>query len=319
MPLTPRPAMPHCLPILLLAAWAVVFAPDRASAADPVYPKGLRIGLTPVGDLKPSARFSGFEDSAHSVQVSMLELPPPAAEEIARSIFAQQQVGLTDVKRESFPFQDGVGFLVSARGEANGVRVRKWFLTASGLMSNPAIMLRVEVPEAASAIYSDAAIRQMLASVTLRATPVDEQLTMLPFKIKDLGGFRIAKVVINEGAILIDGPGEDLAKQPYVMVSLGRGLPQSADDRARFARELMASAPLRDVVVTSAEAMRIEGRPGYEVRATATGLDGKPLALVQWLRFGGGGFLRIIGAVHEENWDQFFPRFRAVRDGIDTE
>ena len=80
----------------------------------------------------------------------------------------------------------------------------------------------------------------------------------------------------------------------------------------------MSSAPLRDIVVTFAEAMRIDGRPGYEVRATAMGFDGKPLALVQWLRFGGGGYLRVIGAVHQENWDQLFPRFRAVRDGIDS-
>jgi len=64
--------------------------------------------------------------------------------------------------------------------------------------------------------------------------------------------------------------------------------------------------------------MRIDGRPGYEVRATATGYDGKKLSLVQWLRFGGGGFVRVIGAVHQENWDQFFPRFRAVRDGIES-
>jgi hypothetical protein len=64
--------------------------------------------------------------------------------------------------------------------------------------------------------------------------------------------------------------------------------------------------------------MRIEGQPGYEVRATAKGYDGKPLALVQWLRFGRGGFVRVIGAVHQENWDQLFPRFRAVRDGIDS-
>src|SRR5690242_11875225 len=122
MPLAPHSAMLRCLPILLFAVWALAFASDRASAADPVYPKGLRIGLTPVGDLKPSTRFPGFEDTARGVQVSMLELPPPAAEEIARSIFAQQQIGLADVRRESFPFQDGVGFLVSAHGETNGVK-----------------------------------------------------------------------------------------------------------------------------------------------------------------------------------------------------
>jgi hypothetical protein len=159
----------------------------------------------------------------------------------------------------------------------------------------------------------------MLATVTLRAPPIEEQLAMLPFKIKDLAGFRVMKVVLNDGAILVDGDDDDMVKHPYTIISAGRGGPQNPDDRARFARELLTSAPLRDLVVTLAEPMRIDGRPGYEVRATATGFDGKPLALVQWLRFSGGGFLRIIGAVHKENWDQFFPRFRAVRDGISVE
>jgi hypothetical protein len=307
------------LPILLIAAWAIVSGAATALAADPVFPTGSRIGLTPVGDLTPSARFPGFEDASRGVQIAMLELPPPAAEEIERSIFAKQQIGLTDVKRESFAFESGIGVLVTGLGEANSVKVRKWFLTASGLGNSPAILLKVEVPEAAGAVYSEAAVRQMLATVTLRAPPLEEQLAMLPFKIKELAGFRVMKVVLNDGAILIDGAGDDLNKHPYAIISAGRGAPQNPDDRARFARELLASAPLRDLVVTMAEPMRIDGRPGYEVRATATGFDGKPLALVQWLRFGGGGFLRIIGAVPKENWDQFFPRFRAVRDGIDQE
>ena len=63
--------------------------------------------------------------------------------------------------------------------------------------------------------------------------------------------------------------------------------------------------------------MRIGGPPVFEIRANAKGPDGAPLALVQWLRFGGGGFLRIIGVVPKDDWDRLFPRFRAVRDGID--
>jgi hypothetical protein len=64
--------------------------------------------------------------------------------------------------------------------------------------------------------------------------------------------------------------------------------------------------------------MRINGVHGYEVRARARGAGGAPLALVQWLRFGGGdGFLRVIGVTAQDRWDDLFPRFRAVRDSID--
>jgi hypothetical protein len=56
---------------------------------------------------------------------------------------------------------------------------------------------------------------------------------------------------------------------------------------------------------------------GYEVRAQAAGLDGAPVSLVQWLRFGSGGFLRIIAVAKKDQWDALFTRFRAVRDGIE--
>ena len=38
--------------------------------------------------------------------------------------------------------------------------------------------------------------------------------------------------------------------------------------------------------------------------------------VAQWLRFGGGGFLRVVGVGRKDDWDALFTRFRAVRDGI---
>jgi hypothetical protein len=38
--------------------------------------------------------------------------------------------------------------------------------------------------------------------------------------------------------------------------------------------------------------------------------------MVQWLRFGTGGYLRIVAVSPSEDWDTMFARFRAVRDGI---
>lgn len=312
------------LPMLLLAAliatWAIVCVPGTVLAAEPVFPKGSRVGLSPVGDLQPSKRFPGFEDVAHGVEISMLGIAA-AGRRTNRAFDLCRATGRAhrgEARKLSVPERHRRPHHRPWRGKQY-VKARKWFLTASTFGTSPTFILKVQVPETASAVYSEATIREMLATVTLRAPPVEEQLAMLPFKITDLAGFRTAKVVPNEGAILVDGPNDDLTKQPYAIISAGRGGPQSPDDRARFARELLASAPLRDLVVTLAEPMRIDGRPGFEVRATATGFDGKPVALVQWLRFSGGGFLRIIGAVPKENWDQFFPRFRAVRDGINTE
>jgi hypothetical protein len=314
--------MRHRLPILLIALWAALLAPSAGFAADPVFPVGSRIGLVPPGDLKLSRHFIGFEDPDRKVTISILQVPVTAHEDIERSVFAKNQTGLTEVKRESFGFENGIGFLLVGNGEQDGVKIRKWFLTATGFgpqFIDLAMLIKVDVPDSAGAVYSDAVIRAALASVTFRLAPIEEQLTTVPFKLTELAGFRVMRVVPNEGVILIDGPESDMIKQPYLILSRSRGDPESPDARARFARELITSAPLRDITVTLAEPMRIDGRPGYEVRASATGFDGKPLALVQWLRFSGGGFVRIIGAVPKDNWNQFFPRFRAVRDGIDLD
>jgi hypothetical protein len=117
--------------------------------------------------------------------------------------------------------------------------------------------------------------------------------------------------------ILTEGPSDDIAKQPYVIVSIGRGSPETTDERAKFARDLLAAAPLRDLTMQSAEDMRIGGRPGFEIRGQAKGLNNEPLMVAQWLRFNGGSFLRIVGVGRKDDWDGLFTRFRAVRDGID--
>ena len=57
---------------------------------------------------------------------------------------------------------------------------------------------------------------------------------------------------------------------------------------------------------------------GIDVEHLKHALGGNEVALVQWLRFGGSGFLRIIGVGAKDDWDALFTRFRAVRDGIEA-
>jgi hypothetical protein len=47
-----------------------------------------------------------------------------------------------------------------------------------------------------------------------------------------------------------------------------------------------------------------------------SGKDNTPVTVVQWLRFGNQNSLRIIGSAPRDAWTKAFPRFRAVRDGI---
>ena len=312
--------MRYLILVTLLTAWTCLAPQSPARAEGPVFPPGLRIGLEPAGTLAVSRRFPGFEDADRHVVVGIFDLPAAAYEQLSRSAFSPDQQGLANAKRENFPFAGGIGVLVSGMAQADGTQMHRWFLVTTAAPAQAkdlAMMVRVEVPEAAHSVYTDAVVRKMLASIAFRELPIEELLGLLPFKVTDLAGFRVLKVV-PDGVIVIDGAGDDLSKQSYAVITVGRGAPDDAADRGRFARNLMTSAPLRDLELTSADAMRIGGTPGFEIRGQAKGLKDEPVKLVQWLRFGsvGGGFLRIVAVAGTDQWDATFNRFRALRDGV---
>jgi hypothetical protein len=301
----------------MLVIWAGLAASGSDALAEPVFPPGLRVGLEPPDGLALSNRFPGFENADSKVALSILDLPGRAYDDIERSAFDSEQKNLTNVKRESFPFASGIGFLMVGQSTVEGAIVHKWFLLASAYGKDLTALVSVEVPEAAHATYTDAVIRKALTSVTFRETPLQEQLGLMPFKLNEMAGFRVMQAMPGGGLILTDGPANDINTQPYMIVSVGPGAPGDPDGRAKFARDMLASAPLRDLTMTLADPMRIGGSQGYEIRAQAKGLNGDAISLVQWVRFGSGGFLRIVGVSRTDAWDALFTRFRAVRDGID--
>src|ERR1700750_3205150 len=108
----------------------------------------MRIGLEPAPGLVPSKRFPGFEDDSNKVAVAILDLPGGAYQELERGAFGPQQKGLTDVRRESFPFGSGVGFLIIGKAEENGVKLTKYFLVGTaiaGPAADLAMLINVQV------------------------------------------------------------------------------------------------------------------------------------------------------------------------------
>ncbi len=308
---------------LLLAGWAVFLALAFSTWASPAtaqtrFPPGLRVGLTVPGDMKPSARFPGFEDADRKAAINILDMPATAREGMERAAFAETQTEVQNLKREAFPFESGIGVLVSGTATENGEKVHKWFLVASSAMgpvNDLATLVSVHVPDSALSVYSDTVVRNALRSVTFRPAPLQEQLAMLPFKLDDMAGFRVMSALPG-GVILIDSIEDDITSFPYMIVAIGRGAPES-DDRGQFAANLLSQAPLRNLRIQSSEAMRISNGAGHEIRAQAESVNGKPVKLVQWIRFGGSGFVRIIGVANDAQWDGVFNRFRAIRDAVE--
>jgi hypothetical protein len=179
----------------------------------------------------------------------------------------------------------------------------------------------VQVPENATKIYTDEAVRQMFASATTRKeVPVEEQLSMMPFNVTDLGSFKNVRA-LAPGAALVLADGDEATgfePAPFMVIGIIGATPPNPDDRARFAQESATRIPgVRDWKITMSEPIRIDGQPAYETRLDATsGKDNTPVTVVQWLRFGGPRMLRIVGSAPRDKWSEAFPRFRAVRDGI---
>jgi hypothetical protein len=268
-----------------------------------------------------STNFFGFEDLNASAAIILAALPAEAYAELERTMTADalKTQGIVFEKREPMSLASGKAFLVIGHQQLDKTTVRKWILIAS----SPALtaVVTTQIPDPARNIYSDDVIRAALSTLAVRSTvPVDEQLSLLPFKISDLAGFAIGGILPGRAVVLGDPPGEAAAgPAPHIVVSVGAGGPAQTSDRDDFAREIFATIPnVRDGRVTSSEPLRIIGQPGHQIMAQARDPTGTvDLTVVQWLRFGGGGYLHMVGIARVDGWQAAYPRFRAVRDSIE--
>jgi hypothetical protein len=317
-----RPVLSWLAACALSVLWLIPAQLIPAQAADAIFPLASRIGMVPPAGLTASKRFLGFEDRNNNVFIRLIALPGKAFAEIEKSMTNDglRKQGMTVEKRESFVLPSGKGLLLVARQNANSVRILKWLLIAP--FGDLTALASFEMPTSAAERYPDATVRAALATLTARSkVPDDEQLSLLPFRVSEMAGMRLVRVVPGTAAQLTDGPKDtlDASKQPHIVISVAAGGPQRPGDRDHFARTAFSGLPpLKDVRISNSEPMRIGGQPGHEIRAQGkdpqTGTD---IQIVQWLRFGSGGYLRILGMAPKQDWTKTFMRFRTVRDGLE--
>ena len=306
-----------CLLVLLFLA----LGGGRVEAADVVYPPGSRLGLVPPAGMTTSANFFGFEDPNTNAAIILVSLPVQAYSELERSVSAEvlRREGVTLEKRETLSLSTGKAFLVIGRQEIDKTKIRKWILI--GASSNLTALVTVQIPDSAKNVYSDAAIRETLATLAIRETiPIEEQLSLLPFKLTELAGYHVGAIMPGRAAILSDAaPNATAPARSQILVTVGPGGPAQTSERETFARDAFAAiSNIRDVRVVTSEPLRILGQPGHQILAQARDASGATaLTVVQWLRFGGGGYLQIVALAPAETWSDAYPRFRAVRDGIE--
>jgi hypothetical protein len=308
--------MKHIRRLLAIALFGAAIGP--AFAADPTFPPGVRVGMTPLVGLVRAKTFVGFESEDQSVKVLVAELPAEAYGEVI-SAFKANPAGSRGIVPESIETAAGLAYYTAenARDGANNVR-RYSMILPGGTFSG---YVAVQVPENAAKIYTDDAVRQMFASAAIRQeVPVDEQLGLMPFKISELSDFKNIRTLAAGAAIILADGNEATGFEaaPFMILGLVGAAPAQPEDRGRFAQQAATTIPgVRDARITMSEPIRIDGMAAYETRIDATsGKDNTPVSVVQWIRFGGPNALRIVGSAPRDEWPKAFPRFRAVRDGI---
>jgi hypothetical protein len=238
---------------------------------------------------------------------------------------------VSNIKREILLTASGAAHLISANQEHEGAKVRKWMLVTWKAGTDYTVLVTAIVPEAAKKTYDDAAMRKIFVSLSLRdQVPQEEILSLLPFNVGDRANFRTIRPVAGGRGVLLtdqeqsdntekkDNPADEPGDQPEILVTVNPGAPAQANRTPAFRR----TTPRRNAR-HQGRAHRVLGIhahrhvAGYEIRLEAkSAKSGKDVNVVQWVRFGGGSFIHVVGVSPREKWAESFPRFRAVRDGI---
>jgi hypothetical protein len=290
-------------------------------AAEPIFPPGSRIGLTPPDGMVPSGAFQGFEDRARGAMLVLSEFSGQSFTKVEKEFSPErmQASGMEPIAREMIALPGGPALVVGARQRENGVLMRKWALIARE--NDITVLVIAALPDAAKDAYPDAALRAALASVIVRAKlSSEDMLAVLPYRLGEFGGFRLLRTSPDGTAVLTLGSKDTTlpAEQPYFMMTPRAVEPPQASERDRFAqRMLITFVSNPDLRIMSSEPVRIAGSQGHEVIAeTKDKVTGDDLVMVQWLRFG-GSVMQMFGIARKDQWPDALPRMRALRDGIE--
>jgi hypothetical protein len=338
---------------VLLLAW-LIDVPARA--ADPQFPPGSRIGLVPPTGMVVSDAFAGFADPEKNAAILIATLPAAAYSQLDKTLDIEElhKQGISLEKREPMRLGIGKGFLLTGRQSVGKEHYRKWLMVMA--VEDVTAMVSVQVPEAATAYPANAVRAALNTLAVRQSVPEQEQLGLLPFIVGDLAGFHVDAVLPGRALVLSATTGEaskdaskdaskeapkdssaegpkdssketakDSSKEALtrhlearLLITAAPGGPAEAEDRGNFARTSFAEiGGIRDVHITMSEPLRIGGQSGYQTMAEAKDVhSGTDVMVVQWLRFGSGGFLQMTGIGRADVWTSMLSRLRAVRDSI---
>jgi hypothetical protein len=309
--------------IRLLATGLALIAFTAAAAANPVFPPGSRLGLTPPEEMEVSKRFAGFEAPGAAAAITFVEMPPEAYADLSTRLTAEalEGQGLKETGREKLTIEGREAFLVTGEQAVGPVTVTKLLLIAS----EPSVTAFV-IAQAVkgSDVYSVEALRRSLVTLTVRKPlSLEDQIAALPFRLTDSAGFRPVRVLAGNSILYTEGPKDILRgpEQPVLIAASSTTPPPPPQHRDSFARSALFSAPsLREIVVERADSFRQRGSDWHEMVARAKDLDtDEDVVVTQVVRFAPNGYVRLVGIARTADRSELLPRFRRAADSVEVD
>jgi hypothetical protein len=310
----------------LFVALACTIATTPARADQPVFPTGSHVGLVPPAGMTMAQTYPGFIDAAKNAGILIGMLPLEAYPDIEKTLAddALKKHGFTAEKRDTLQLSIGKGLLVvGTEVGPDKTKYRKWMLIAK--TADLTALVTVQEPVESNA-YSDAAVRASLATLVERETVPDaELLSLLPFTVGDLAGFKLANVIPGKALMLTDSPKDPHAPtqdtpefDARFIITAVPSAPTGSTERADLARYAFNSiAGIKDIHLTMSEPIRINNQQGFETVAQAKDANTNgDVMVMQWLRFDGGRFLQMVAISRANVWSTELPRLRTIRDSI---
>ena len=224
------------------------------------------------------------------------------------------------IARETIALPGGDGLLVVARQSENGVAMRKWALLTR--TEDMTVVVVASLPDAAKDSYPDAALRDALGSVTVRAKlPPDADARRSAVSV---GRSRRFPAVAREPGRHRGADARRRTTPPCRRSSpisrsrcappIRRRPPSATASRCARSR---SSSVVRTCTWSAPAQVRIGGEQGHEIVAESRDArTGDEFMLVQWLRFGTSGFVQMFGTARKDQWAAVLPRMRTLRDGF---
>jgi len=217
--------------VALLVAARVL--PPSCLGADPIFPPGVRVGITPLVGLYRRRAFVGFETEDHSVKVLVAELPADAYGEVA-SAFKANPAGAGGIKPESIEDIAGLAYYTAENAKDGANNVRRYSMILPGqhffrLRRRPSSeMPPKSIP---TRPYGKCLPRRRSQGGSGR-----RQLGLMPFKISELSAFKMfarwRSVLPSFSPTAMKKP---LEAAPFNGHGLIGSAPAQPEDRGRFA------------------------------------------------------------------------------------